>query len=108
MNPIASAALGSILRWLLALGSGWLVTKGIWTEAEATTYITAAALGILSLGWSLWQKYKSRKTVLTALMMPQGKTEDDVTDFIKQGNVTPAITTPSDTAPGVPDTTKKE
>lgn len=78
MNPVLSAALGSILRWALVFLAGYLVKAGIWSGAEAETYVTAAVLGLLGLGWSLWQKYKSRIKFLAALNAPKGTTEADL------------------------------
>lgn len=102
MNPILSAALGSILRWALAFGAGWLVQHGIWTQADASTYVAAAAMGLLAFGLSLWNKYKGRVTLLTALTMPAGTTEDAVHAKMASGVPLPTITTPSSTVPGVP------
>ena len=85
MNPIFQAALGSLLRWALAVGAGWLVQRGIWTEAEALTYVSAAVLAVLSLLWSLWQKYRQRIKFLTALELPKGSTEGTVAATIAIG-----------------------
>lgn len=101
MNPIVQAALGSILRWVLAIWAGYLVKAGIWTGSEADTYIATAVLALLALGWSVWNKYKSRVTLLTALMLPQGSTENDAKARVALG-ATPSILTPPNTAPGVP------
>lgn len=102
MNPLLSAALGSILRWGLAVLAGFLVQHGVWTSTEATMYVAAASLALLSLGLSLWNKYRGRLTLLTALTMPVGTTENDVKAKISRGDVVPSVTTPSDTVPGVP------
>lgn len=61
MNPLITAALGSIIRWGLALGAGYLVRAGVWAEADAKTYVFAASMAVLSLGWSLWQKWKANR-----------------------------------------------
>lgn len=58
MSPIVQAAIGSIIRFALAAGAGILVRHGIWTDSAATTYIEAGTLGILSLGWSLYEKWQ--------------------------------------------------
>lgn len=102
MNPIVVEALGAILRWLLTLGAGYLVKAGIWTGSAAETYVAAAAMGLLTLGWSLWQKYKTRSRLLTALWMPHGTTEAQLDVHIGGGGQTPSVTTPADTVPGVP------
>ncbi len=101
MNPILSAALGSIIRAALAGLAGYLVKAGIWTASDSATYVTAATLFLLAGGWSLYEKYRSRSKVLTALMMPALSTEDELKERIKTG-VTPSILTPSNTIPGIP------
>ncbi len=101
MSPLVQAALGSILRWALAIGAGYLVRVGIWTSSEAQTYVTAGALAILALGFSFWVKYKDRVKILTALTMPADSTENDLKAKVSIA-VTPSVLTPPDTAPGVP------
>jgi hypothetical protein len=91
MNPLLAQALGAIVRWLLAFVSGWLVQRGIWTEADATQYVAAAAIAIVALGWSLWQKYKSRIHFRAALEMPAGTTEAKVAERVKLGGVLPIV-----------------
>lgn len=78
MNPLLQAALGAILRWGLAFLAGYLVKIGIWTGTEADTYVTAGALAVLALAWSLWQKYRARLKFLAALDAPAGTDESDL------------------------------
>lgn len=78
MNPLLQSALGSILRWALTFLAGWFVQQGIWTQDAANEYIAGAVLAILALGWSLWQKYKSRIHFLAALDARPGTPEDQV------------------------------
>lgn len=101
MNPLAQVALGSVLRWALAIGAGYLVQAKIWTDSEAATYVTAAALAILSLGWSMWQKYTSRRKLVVALTLPP-TTEQVVELTIASGVALPAVTTPKDRVPKAP------
>lgn len=101
MNPILSAALGSMLRFLLVGVASWLVSHGIWSDAEAKQYIEAGVLFLLAVIWSLWTHYRTRIKFLTALM-PGPKTESEVKEHIKSGEPTPSVNTPPDTIPGVP------
>lgn len=78
MNPVFAAALGSILRWWLAILAGYLVKAGVWTSSESDTYVAAAVLGLLALGWSLWQKYRARIKFLAALDAKPGTDEADL------------------------------
>jgi hypothetical protein len=75
MNPLYAAAVGSILRWALALGAGLLVEHGIWTQADATLYVTAGAFALVSLGWSQYQKFIARQKIVTAVSLVPGLTE---------------------------------
>lgn len=99
MNPLLQDAIGSILRFFLAGAATWLVQHGIWSSTAAETYVGAASLALVSLGWSLVNKYKSRLKLLTALTMPVGTTEQDVTDHIAAGGAVPLLSTPVTTAP---------
>lgn len=102
MNPMLQSFLATLLRHILSGAAGYLTTKGIVSENQAAEWVAAAVTAILAIGWSLWQKYSARSKFLTALMLPPGSTEDDVTTHIKNGNLTPTATTPTNTPPGVP------
>lgn len=94
MNPMVSAAIGALVRWALQGAAVWLVERGVWTQAEAATYVMGASLALLSLGWSVWNKYRGRLALLTALTMPAGlTTENDVKDHIAAGGPVPSVTT---------------
>ena len=95
MNPMLAEALGSIVRAGLMILAGYLVKAGIWDASTAATYVGAASLAILGLGWSLWQKYKSRVKLLSALAMTDTTTESNLEARIKVGS-TPivSVTTP--------------
>lgn len=80
MNPVLQAALGAILRHFLTMGATFLVTRGIWTQEEAMTYVAAAALALLGLGWSVWQKSKAHAKIEKALEMPAGSSLEQLND----------------------------
>lgn len=82
MPPLLQAALTAILRQALTLGAGYLVSRGIWTQEEMKTYVGALVLFALSFGWSLWGKYRSRLSFLTAL---ESTTENEVKAKIATG-----------------------
>jgi hypothetical protein len=75
-------ALGSIVRAGLQMLAGYLVSAGIWTGSEAKTYVAAAALALISIGWSLWQKYGMRMKLVTALATPMGRSEATVARMV--------------------------
>ncbi len=98
MNPLLTSALLSVLRWVLTIGAGWFVRKGIWTDANATEYVAAAAMGLISLGWSIWNKRKDLIARMTALAMPMGSTPADLHETIAAG-LTASLSTPHDQTP---------
>lgn len=79
MDPLLSAALGSFVRAGLLLVVPFLINAGIWTPEEATKYVAAATTTSVALGWSVWQKHKSRLKFLEALSVPAGTPETAIT-----------------------------
>lgn len=99
VNPLLSEALGSIVRSILKVGAGFLVAKGVWTEADAASYVTAAALVIVGLGWSYWTTYHSRLKLVTALASASPMSEATAETRVSAGNA-PSVTTPKTVVPG--------
>lgn len=87
MNPLLEAALGKIVRYGLMIAAGYLVKRGIWTSEDAASYVAAAAVAIVTLGWSVWVTSTSRKRLLAALALPAGSTERDAAAAVKAGVV---------------------
>lgn len=93
MNPLLVEAIGSILRAALNIGAGWLVAHNIWQSSDAEKYVGAAALALISLGWSIWQKYGMRSKLVTALAMPAGASENQAKAAINDPSIrTPPVT----------------
>lgn len=103
MNPVAQEAIGSILRWVLAILAGFFVQHGIWSATDAEKYVATAAMALIALGWSLWQKYGMRTKLHVALISPPGTTEEQVEQKIAvakdMGTALPVMTTPKDAVP---------
>lgn len=68
---------GSITRWLLTCVAAYLVDKGAISGSDSELLIAGAGMGLATLAWSLWQKYKGRLTFLAALSLPQTATEEE-------------------------------
>lgn len=102
MNPLLYAALGSIVRFLLASVFGALVARGIWTQEEAATYLSAAVVAVLTIGWSLWKNHHGRLKLLTALASDEPMTEHEVEKEVAAKR-TPSPTTPKGVVPQVLD-----
>lgn len=101
MNPLMVEAAGSILRALLNIGAGWLVVHGVWEQGAAQQYVGALALALVSIGWSVWQKWRMRSKLLTALSMPAGASERAVEAAVADPMLrTPPVTLPKHVSPG--------
>jgi uncharacterized membrane protein YhiD involved in acid resistance len=90
MNPLLSAALGAILRWGLTGAAGYFVAKGIWTQEEASTYVVALIGAVLTLAWSLYQKYTAQQKIVTAAAAPAGTSQEKVKQMVTNGQAPPA------------------
>lgn len=98
MNPLVSEGLKAILRWALTVAGTWFIAKGVLTPEQSDAIIAGAATVILSLAWVLWQKYRDRLKLVTALSVPDAITERQVEARVKIGEA-PSTTTPKDTIP---------
>lgn len=100
MNPLAVEAIGAIVRWVLAIGAGVIVERGIWTPEDSSKYVAAAALALIGLGWSIYQKYGMRLKLLTALTSTTAMTEHQVEAKVANPSViNPSVTTPKTETP---------
>ena len=98
MNPMLAEALGSIVRAGLMVLAGFVVKAGIWDAGQAEVYAAAGALAVVGLGWSLWQKYKSRVKLLSALSMTDTTSEANLEVRIAAGATpTVSVSTPKTT-----------
>lgn len=101
MNPIVIKAMGSLVRAGLMLAVPFFVSRGIWTTDEATATLAAVATALTALGWSIFEKYKSQKKLVTALALPAGVSEKQVEHRVATGP-TPPVTLPKDVPPYTP------
>lgn len=90
MNPLLQGFLTRVLQFALAGLFGWLVQKGVLTDAESQTYMTAAIAGIIALAWMLWEKYKDRLKLTTAMATQRPVSERQVEMLIQMGQAPPA------------------
>lgn len=98
MNPLLKAFLFTLVRAGLLWLSGWMVNKQIFSKSELETYISAAAVFLVTFGWSLADRYISRVKFLTALSAPAGATEAEIKEMIKN-KVVPVIPNVDSTTP---------
>jgi membrane protein implicated in regulation of membrane protease activity len=98
LNPMLMKALGSLIRAGLMLAVPFFVSQGIWTPDEATATMTALATAAAALVWSLFEKYKSRQKLVTAIASAKGDTEANVEKKVDKGQA-PPVTLQKDEVP---------
>lgn len=69
---------GSAIRHLLTLVSGWLVARGVLTEADATQLVVGVAPFIVAWIWSVWAKRREVALTMKALNARAGTALSDV------------------------------
>lgn len=60
-SPLLVAAVGAIVKRILTLGAGWLVSRQVWTSADANAYVEALAFVLttaaLTVSYDLYDRY---------------------------------------------------
>lgn len=90
MNPLFVDLAGTAVRFALAGLTGYLVRKGVFTDAQASSLTSAVVLGVLTLAWALWVRYRSRLKFLTAAASNGPVSEHEVEANVRAGNAPPA------------------
>lgn len=108
-SPLFWELCGAIIRWALAVLGAWMVEKHIITADQSEAYVKAFTHDLLlampmiaAIAWSVIAKYRTRIKFLAALSMTNLATENEVNAKVKSGALTPSVSTPPDTVPGVP------
>lgn len=81
--------IGTLLRGLLMTLAGWLVSQGLLPQGSTEEWVGGAALVILGLAWSVYQKYTHQVQVMTALESPAGMTHAELVAKIGSGKGSP-------------------
>lgn len=109
MDPLLIEFLGVLARSLLNALGVWLVAHHVLSTDQSERYVTAFAHDVVlalpaigALAWGLWVRYRGKQKLLVALSSDVKMSENEVTAIVKSGAVTPTVTTPKDTIPGVP------
>jgi hypothetical protein len=98
MNPFLNDILGAVIRTLAAGLVGWLVNHQLLSNDQAEAWVTGITGGALVLLWSIWQKYRSRRKLLTAMASDAGATEHEIEQVVQDGG-SPPVTVQKDVAP---------
>ncbi len=109
INPIVLDVLGVLSRSALLALTGYLQKRHLLTPEQSDKLVTLAvehlliwAPGALAVAWGLWKSYWGRKKLLVAQSAGYPISENEVKAIIKSGIVTPTVSTPKNTIPGVP------
>ena len=92
MNPLYSALIGSVVRWLVTLAAA----RGFLLSDDQATQIVMGLIAVAPLAWSGVQKFLERRKLVTALAMDVPMSERSLEFEIQEGNAASAITLKSD------------
>lgn len=91
MNPYVLDIVKSTLRIALVPLFVWMVDQGVIPADKSEAYL-AGLIGVLvTVGWSLYDKYWKRKTFVAALAMPAGASPADAALAAKSPNAPPVM-----------------
>ena len=94
MNPFFQQMLGAIARVVIV----WIAarTGHDLTNDQAAQIVLEYVIPAAVLGWSLYQKYKGRQKLVTALATPGVMTEKQVERIISEGGAASVMTQKAD------------
>jgi hypothetical protein len=100
MLPIYRDQILGVLRHVLTIGAGMLVTNGyLTTGLVSPELIAGAAVALLTIGMSAYQKFTARQVLVVALASKTPVSETQVTSKIALGLPIPSVLTPPDVVP---------
>jgi ABC-type enterobactin transport system permease subunit len=107
MNPFIQDVALSVARKALTAVATYLVTSGWITGEQSERIIVGIALGAVSVGWSIWQRYKDRILLAIGLGLPQGSSISDALKVYDSNKVdNPSVSQPTNAASPKLSTTK--
>lgn len=98
MDPLTKKIVGTLVRSLLTLAAGYLIQHGLLPEGGSTEFVEAGVLLVLSVGWSIWQKYRGLLMIQAAKISPPSASMETVKAIALSGQVSTTGTIP--TRPG--------
>jgi hypothetical protein len=98
MSELTQKILGGLVRTALAGVTGWLINKGIINSGDVATLISGITVGLITVAWTVYQKYGSHLQLLTALASPAGTTVAQVKAAVASG-AAPVAVTPDTSVP---------
>lgn len=78
VGNLIKGIIGSLVRFVLAGAVGWMVQRGLITGEQGAMIIPAVVLGVITVTWAIWRKYKIQQRIATALALPAGASPDQL------------------------------
>lgn len=100
MSDLVTKLVTGLVRHLLTGVAGWLISNGILNQGDVDQLLAGLGLALITIAWSVWNKYGSHLSVLTALASPQGTTLAQLKESVDSGK-TPPVTTSATSVPRV-------
>lgn len=100
LPPFVQQVLGVLVRMAVVFLSGWVAAHGgsALSDDQIGKVVSAAVPVLAVLAWSVWQKYQSRRKLLTALASNGTLSENHVELMVGSGQA-PSVLTPKHEAP---------
>jgi hypothetical protein len=82
-SNLIKGIIGSLVRFVFAGAVGWLVQRGVITGDQGEMLIPAIVLGVITVAWAVWRKYKIQQRIAVALALPAGSTSEKLDAAVK-------------------------
>ena len=97
--PFIQQLIGAFVRAAVVWAAGYLAAHGLTiSENQTTQFIAWVTPVIATLAWSIYQKYRGRQKLMTALVTPATQTEHQVEAAVSAG-AAPSVLTPKNQVP---------
>lgn len=98
--PFISQIVGAIVRALIMWVAGYLAAQGVTVSddqvMQAVKWLTPL---VVTLAWSIWQKFHGRQKLLVALASPRPMSESEVERKVADPGPNPSVLTPKTEIP---------
>jgi len=84
----ADSTIRGLLRHFGTIIGAYLVHKG-WIDGGDVEAVIGALIALGSIGWSVWNKRQTTKTITAALDLPSGASREDLKVAVASSDETP-------------------
>lgn len=91
LNPLVQQLIGVLIRVIL-VGISGEATVHAYENGEIDEMAKALAPGLIAVGWSMFNAYKGRKKLVTAMSLSTPVSENQLNHIIAQSTNTPPVT----------------